>query len=133
VDLDAARQFIREHHHAILTTYRKSGPVQMSPVVVGIDGTGRAVVSTRESLYKVRHLRKDPRASLCVFTDPFFGQWIQIDGTAAILSLPEALEPLVEYYRTVVGEHPDWDDYRRAMISEQRVLIQIMIERAGPG
>ena len=133
MELDAAGQFIREHHHAILTAYRGAGPVQMSPVVVGVDQAGRAVVSTREPLYKVRHLRKDPRVSLCVFTDAFFGKWIQIDGSAAILSLPDAMEPLVEYYRTVVGEHPDWHDYRRAMVAEQRVLLQITIERAGPG
>ena len=133
MDLDKARQFIREHHHAILAAYRATGPVQMSPVVVGIDTAGRAVVSTCESLYKVRHLRKDPRVSLCVFTDAFFGKWIQVDGTAVILSLPEAMEPLVDLYRSVAGEHPDWDDYRRAMVSEQRVLVQITIERAGPG
>jgi PPOX class probable F420-dependent enzyme len=133
VELDAARQFIREHHHAILAAYRRAGPVQMSPVVVGIDEAGRAVVSTREPLYKVRHLRKDPRVSLCVFENSFFGKWIQIDGTAAILSLPDAMEPLVDLYRSVAGEHSDWDDYRRAMIAEERVLIRITIEKAGPG
>jgi PPOX class probable F420-dependent enzyme len=105
----------------------------MSPVVVGIDDAGRAIVSTREMLFKVAHIRRDPRVSLCVFTDAFFGQWIQVDGTAAILSLPDALEPLVDYYRTVIGKHPDWDEYRRAMVAEQRVLLQITIEHAGPG
>jgi PPOX class probable F420-dependent enzyme len=133
MDLDAARQFIREHHHAVLAAYRAAGPVQMSPVVVGIDEAGRAVISTREPLYKVRHIRKNPRVSLCVFTDAFFGTWIQVDGTAAILPLPDAMEPLVDLYRSVAGEHPNWDEYRRAMVSEQRVLIQITMERAGPG
>ncbi len=133
MELDAARQFIRQHHRAILTTYRSAGPVQMSPVVVGIDDAGRAIVSTREPLFKVAHIRRNPRVSLCVFTDAFFGQWIQVDGTAAILSLPDALEPLVDYYRKVHGEHPDWDEYRRAMVTEQRVLLQITIEHAGPG
>ena len=133
MELDAARQFIREHHRAILATYRSAGPVQMSPVVVGIDHEGRAIVSTRETLFKVAHIRRNPRVSLCVFTDAFFGQWIQVDGTAGILSLPDALEPLVDYYRSVIGEHPDWDEYRRAMVTEQRVLLQITIEHAGPG
>ncbi len=73
------------------------------------------------------------RVSLCVFTDAFFGKWIQVDGAAAILSLPDAMEPLVSLYRSVAGEHPDWDEYRRAMVTEQRVVIQITIERAGPG
>ena len=130
---DSASQFIRQHHHAILATYRIAGPVQMSPVVVGIDDEGRAIVSTREPLFKVKHIRRDPRVSLCVFTDAFFGRWIQVDGTAGILSLPDALEPLVDYYRKVNGEHTDWDDYRRAMVIEQRVLLQITIEHAGPG
>jgi PPOX class probable F420-dependent enzyme len=77
-------------------------------------------------------MRRDPRVSLCVFADEFFGDWIQIDGSAEIISLPDALEPLVAYYRTVIGEHPDWDDYREAMVREQRVLARITIERAGP-
>jgi PPOX class probable F420-dependent enzyme len=101
-------------------------------VSVGVDATGRAIVSTRETAYKTRNLRRDPRASLCVFDDGFFGPWVQIDGTADIVSLPDAMEPLVDYYRRVAGEHPHWDDYRRAMERERRVLLRITMERAGP-
>jgi PPOX class probable F420-dependent enzyme len=89
-------------------------------------------MSTRETAYKTRNMRRDPRVSLCIFVDKFFGDWIQIDGAAEIISLPDALEPLVAYYRTIVGEHPDWEDYRAAMVREQRVLVRITIERAGP-
>jgi PPOX class probable F420-dependent enzyme len=113
-------------------TYRRDGAPQMSPILVGVDETGRAIISSREPAYKVRNLRRDPRVSLCVFTDRFYGDWIQIDGRAEILSMPAALEPLVDYYRLVVGEHPDWADYRAAMAREQRVLIRITIEHAGP-
>ena len=132
MELDAARQFMRQHHRAILTTYRGAGPVRMSPVVAGVDHVGRAIVSTRETLYKVKHLRRDPRISLCVFTDAFFGQWIQVDGTAAILSLPDALEPLVDYYRAISGEHDDWDEYRAAMTKQRKCLLRLTIERWGP-
>jgi PPOX class probable F420-dependent enzyme len=90
------------------------------------------VLSTRETAYKTRNLRRDPSATLCVFNDGFFGDWIQVDGTAEIISLPDAMEGLVDYYRRISGEHPDWDDYRRAMEEQRRVLIRLTIDRAGP-
>jgi PPOX class probable F420-dependent enzyme len=96
------------------------------------DGDGYVVISSRETAYKTRNLRRDPRATLCVMNDRFYGRWIQVDGRAEIVSLPEAMEPLVDYYRRAAGEHPDWDDYRDAMRKEQRCLIRIQIEGAGP-
>lgn len=132
MDLDKARTFLEKHHWAVMATTRRSGRPQMSPIIIGVDDSGLAIVSSRETAYKVRNLRRDPRVSVCIFTDKFYGKWIQIDGTAEILSLPEAMEPLVDFYRTVVGEHPDWDDYREAMVREKRVLIRITIEHAGP-
>ena len=132
MEIDEAREFLSEHHHGVLATYRQDGRPQMSPILIGVNGQGQAIISTRETAYKVKNLRRDNRASVCVFTDEFFGDWIQIDGAAHILSLPGALEPLVDYYKRVVGEHPDWEEYRQAMFDEQRVLIQIDIERAGP-
>jgi PPOX class probable F420-dependent enzyme len=104
----------------------------MSPVTVGLDAAGRAIISSRETAYKVRNLRRNPRAALCVFVEAFTGPWVQIEGTAEVVTGPEALEPLVDYYRRLAGEHPDWDDYRRAMLADQRALIRITIERAGP-
>ena len=115
-----------------MATTRRNGQIQMSPVTVGVDADGRAVISSRETAYKVRNLRRNPQSSLCVFVDEFTGPWIQVNGTADILSLPEAMEPLVDYYRQIAGEHPDWDDYRRAMQRDQRVLIRVTIESAGP-
>lgn len=132
MDLAQARQFLNEHHRAVLTTRRRDGRLQLSPVTVGVDGAGRAIVSSRETAYKTRNLHRDPRASLCVFVDGFFGPWVQVDGTAEVVSLPEAMELLVDYYRRVAGEHPDWADYRQAMARERRVLIRITIEDAGP-
>jgi PPOX class probable F420-dependent enzyme len=132
MDLDHARDFIRANHHAILHTYRADGSPQMSPVACGVDDEGRVIVSTRETAMKTKNLRRDPRASLCVISDSFFGEWVQVDGIATVVSLPDALEPLVDYYRKVAGEHPDWDDYRNAMQRERRVLVRVDIQRAGP-
>jgi hypothetical protein len=67
-----------------------------------------------------------------VLNDRFFGDWIYIEGEADVVSLPEAMEPLVEYYRSISGEHDDWDDYRAAMEREQRVLVRITPRRVGP-
>ena len=132
MDIDKARTFLKTHHRAVMATYRRDGRPQMSPVGVGVDETGRVIMSSREPAYKVRNLRRDPRVSVCVFSDAFYGEWLQIDGQAEIISMPDALEELVDYYKRVVGEHPDWDDYRAAMAREQRVLVRITIERAGP-
>jgi PPOX class probable F420-dependent enzyme len=132
MDPNRAREFIRENHRAVIATRRANGDPQLSPVLCAIDADGRVVVSTRETALKVANLRRDPRVSVIVLNDGFFGEWIQIDGTAELVSLPEAMELLVEYYRSMSGEHPDWDDYRAAMERERRVLVRIDIERAGP-
>ncbi|MCZ7526138.1 MAG: PPOX class F420-dependent oxidoreductase [Acidimicrobiia bacterium] len=132
MDLDAAQDFVREHHRAVLVTRRSDGSLQSSPVVAGVDGSGAVVVSTRETAMKARNLRRDPRATLCVFTEGFYGPWVQVDGTATVVPLPEAMEPLVELYRQVAGEHPDWEEFRRAMVEERRVVVRLAPERAGP-
>jgi PPOX class probable F420-dependent enzyme len=132
MELDAARDFIRQNHRAILATNRKDGRPQLSPVVCTVDGDGCIVVSTRETAMKVANLRRDPSASLCVFNDGFFGDWIQVDGRAEVVSLPDAMNGLVDYYRSISGEHPDWDDYRAAMTRDRRVLVRVELARAGP-
>lgn len=104
----------------------------MSLVLAGVDESDRIVISTRETALKVKNLRRNPRASVIVFGEAFFGEWVQVDGPVDVVSLPEAMEGLVAYYRQVSGEHPDWDDYRAAMVSERRVILRLRIERAGP-
>lgn len=132
MDLDEARAVVAEQHHAVLATLRRDGTPQMSPVAATVDGQGCVVVSTRQTAFKVRNLRRDPRAWLCVLSDGFYGRWIQVGGRVRIVELPEAMEPLVDYYRSISGEHPDWDDYRTAMQRDQRVLLQIELTSAGP-
>jgi PPOX class probable F420-dependent enzyme len=132
MDIEKARAFVRENHRAVMATRRAGSDPQLSPVLCSVDAEGRVCVSTRETALKVKNLRRDPRVSLCVLNDGFFGEWVQIDGTAEIVSLPEAMDLLVEYYRSLAGEHPDWDEYRAAMERESRVLVRIGIQRAGP-
>ena len=129
---EQAQQFLRDHHRAVLATIRSDGLPQMSPVSCAVDDEGRVLISTREPAIKTRNLRRNPFASLCAFTDGFFGPWVQAEGTAEIVALPEAMDLLVDYYRRISGEHPDWDDYRAAMARDQRVIIRITISRAGP-
>jgi PPOX class probable F420-dependent enzyme len=132
MEIARVQAYLESHHRAVLATRRSDGSLQMSPVTCGITAAGEVVISTRETAAKSRNLRRDPRVSLCVMDDRFFGEWVQIDGTARIVGLPEAMEGLVDYYRSISGEHPDWDDYRAAMERERRLLVLVAIERAGP-
>jgi PPOX class probable F420-dependent enzyme len=132
MDVASALDFIRKNHRAVLATTRADGTTQMSPVTAGVDDEDRVVISTRETAYKVRHLRALPYAALCAFPDRFFGDWVQVEGPVEIVSLPEAMELLVEYYRRISGEHPDWAEYRAVMERDRRVLLRLTVERAGP-
>jgi PPOX class probable F420-dependent enzyme len=132
MQLERAREFMGVHHRAVLATSRSDGRPQLSPVTVGVAEDGRVLISTRETAMKTKNLARDPRVSLCVMTDRFFGEWLQAEGTAEIIHLPDAMEMLVDYYRRVSGEHPDWDDYRAAMVRDRRCLVRIEITRAGP-
>jgi PPOX class probable F420-dependent enzyme len=132
VDLDRAREFLRENHRAVVATRRRDGTVQLSPVLVNLDGEGRGIISSRETAIKVKNLRRDPYAQLCVFENHWPGQWMGVDGEAEILSLPDAMDPLIDYYKSFPDENPDWDDYRERMRREKRVLIRIELQRAGP-
>ena len=132
MDPERARAFVADNHRAVLVTARADGRPQVSPVVCGLDAEGWVTISTRETAMKVRNARKRPAVSLCVLSDGFFGPWVQIDGRTEVVPLPEAMEGLVDLYRQVAGEHPDWDDFRSAMERERRVLLRVHVERAGP-
>ena len=132
MQLERAREFMRVNHRAVLATSRSDGHPQLSPVTVGVSADGRVLISTRETAMKTKILERDPYASVCVLNDGFFGEWVQAEGTAEIIRLPEAMDLLVDYYRRVSGEHPDWDDYRQAMRRDRRVIVAITLIRAGP-
>ncbi|MFF4892001.1 PPOX class F420-dependent oxidoreductase [Micromonospora chersina] len=132
VDRDALIEFLRPRHRVVLMTTRADGRPQSSPVSCGVDAEGRLVISTYPERAKVTNIRRDPRVSACVLSDDWNGPWVQVDGTAEVLDLPEALEPLVEYFRSISGEHPDWDEYRAAMAKQGKSLIRVTIDSWGP-
>jgi PPOX class probable F420-dependent enzyme len=132
MDIAEAVEYVRTNHNAVLATLKQDGSPQLSPVTAGVDGDGKVIISTRETAYKVRHIRRNPRVWLCALPDRFYGSWAQLDGTAEIVELPAAMDGLIQYYRDISGEHPDWDDYRAAMERERRVLLRITVTKAGP-
>jgi PPOX class probable F420-dependent enzyme len=132
VDRRAMLEFVRPRHRLVLVTRRRDGHPQLSPVTGGVDAQGRVVIATYPERAKVANLRRDPTASVLVLSDDWNGPWAQLDGTAEVVDLPDALEPLIEYYRVIAGEHPDWDDYRRAMVDQGKCLVRVTIDRWGP-
>jgi PPOX class probable F420-dependent enzyme len=133
-DIAKAREFVAANPRAILATYRRDGQVQLSPVTAGVDASGRVIVSVTEDRAKTKNARRDPRVSLVSFTSNFFGAWVQVEGTASFADGPDRIDALVDYYRTLRGEHDDWDEYRAAMERDGRVLLRFSIVRAsGPG
>jgi len=125
-------EFLRPRHRGVLLTRRADGSPQLSPVACGVDAEGRIVVSSYPERAKSRNARRDPAVSICVLSDDFNGPYVQVDGRAEVLDLPAALEPLVEYFRVISGEHPDWDEYREAMVRQGKCLIRIEIDGWGP-
>jgi PPOX class probable F420-dependent enzyme len=127
-----AIDLVRTQHRAVMATTRSDGGVQLSPVLVAVDDDGTLMVSTRETTMKAHNLAQRPYAALCVLNDNFWGRWVQVEGPVTLEHLPEGMEALVRYYRNVSGEHPDWDEYRQAMVTERRLVVRVRVERAGP-
>ena len=133
MDVAKAKEFLTRHHYGVLATRRKDGTVQMSPITPGLDPGERVIISCRETAYKVKNLRRDPHASLCAFTESFHGGgWVQVNGTAVILSLPDALDSLMYLQRQVYGEHKNWSEFEQRMERERRVIIRITLDSVGP-
>lgn len=131
MEIEKGLDYVRDNSRAVLATRSRDGAPQMSPVTLAVvDDT--IVMSTRETAIKTRNIRRDPIAWICVFPDKWLGRWVQLQCRAEVVSLPEAIDHLVEYYRTLSGEHPDWDDYKRAMNEDQRCVFRFEIEAAGP-
>ncbi|WP_136517995.1 PPOX class F420-dependent oxidoreductase [Cellulomonas telluris] len=132
VDLPGLLDFVRPRHHMLLVTARADGRPQVSPVSGGVDEQGRIVISTYPGRAKTRNAERDARVSVCVLSDDWNGAWVQVDGTAEVLHMPEAEDALVDYYRCIAGEHPDWDEYRAAMRLQGKSLVRITPERWSP-
>jgi len=116
----------------VLTTFRSDGSLQSSPVSGGLDGQGRIVIASYPQRAKSRNIVRRPTASVLVLSEEFNGPYVQVDGDAEVIGLPDAVEPLVDYYRSIAGEHPDWPEYRQAMIDQGKCLIRITPRRWGP-
>ena len=132
VDRTALLDFVRPRHHMVLTTFRSDGSLQSSPVTGGVDEEGRIVIASYPRRAKSVNVRRDPRASVTVLSEDFNGPYVQVDGDAEVLDLPDAVEPLVEYFRAIAGEHSDWDEYRQAMVDQGKCLIRVTPVRWGP-
>ena len=132
VSLDELLDFLRHRHKGIYVATRSDGRPQLSPVSCGVDPEGRIVVSTYPQRAKTSNTRRNPEVSICFLSDDFDGPWVQVYGTAEVLDLPEAAEPFIDYYRSIAGEHPDWDEYTRAMANQGKSLIRITPTSWGP-
>ncbi|WP_433571806.1 PPOX class F420-dependent oxidoreductase [Streptomyces sp. CA-251247] len=132
VELDELLDFVRPRHRAILLTARADGSPQGSPLTCGVDDSGRIVMSTYPERAKTRNAKRNPRVSVIVLSDDWDGQWVQIDGDAEVLDAPDSVEPLVEYFRNISGEHPDWAEYREAMRKQGKSIIRVTPVRWGP-
>lgn len=132
VSLSQLLDFVRPRHNMVLTTFRAGQSLQSSPVTGGVDDQGRIVIATYPQRAKSANIRRRPRASVMVLSDEFSGPYVQVDGSAEVIDLPEAVEPLVDYFRSVAGEHPDWEEYRAAMVDQGKSLIRVTPQRWGP-
>src|ERR1700754_809153 len=132
VSLPDLLEFIRPRHRMVLTTFRVDGTLQSSPVSAGVDDDGRIVIASYPKRAKSANIRRTPRASVTVLSDEFNGPYVQVDGEAEVIELPDAVEPLVDYFRSISGEHPDWDEYRQAMTTQGKALIRITPTRWSP-
>jgi PPOX class probable F420-dependent enzyme len=132
VGLDDLLDFIRPRHRFVLLTRRRDGSAQLSPVSGGVDESGRIVISTYPERAKARNVRRDPAVSVLALSDDWDDPWVQVDGRCEVLDLPEALDAFVDYYRCISGEHPDWQEYRQAMLDQGKCLLRIAPQRWGP-
>ncbi len=132
VDREALYEFVRPRHRAVVMTSRRDGRAQLSPVTCGLDEEGRIVVATYPERAKAENARREPAVSVLVLSDDWNDAWVQVDGTADVIDVPASIEPLVEYYRSISGEHADWDEYRTAMQKQGKSLLRITVDRWGP-
>jgi PPOX class probable F420-dependent enzyme len=132
VGLSELLDFVRPRHRMVLTTFRADGSLQSSPVTGGVDQQGRLVIASYPQRAKSANIKRTPKASVVVLSDEFNGAYVQIDGDAEVIDVPEAVELLVDYYRAIAGEHPDWDEYRSAMLTQRKCVIRVTPQRWGP-
>jgi PPOX class probable F420-dependent enzyme len=129
IDLDRARRFLKSRHQGILATIRRDGRPQLSNILYVLDDDGRIKISVTHTRAKTRNLRRDGRATLHVQGRDAY-EYLVVDGTVQLIEGDGLGEKLRDYYRKARGEHPDWDEYDAAMIKEERLLLDLSIDRA---
>lgn len=133
MNIASAQKFLQDNHRGCIAVRQKDGWPQMTFVSPGIDAQGRVIMTSRGTTYKIKHLRRDPRVSMLIFGEQYSGsKFVQIHGTAELIELPQAMDTLIYWYKQVRGEHKNWDDYKKQMQDENRVIIRVTIEKVGP-
>lgn len=132
VDLAGLLDFVWPRHHMVVITTRSDGRPQSSPVSGGVDEQGRIVISTYPDRAKTANARRHPEVSVMVLSEDFDGAWVQVDGDCEVIDAPDSVEPLVDYFRSISGEHPDWAEYRQAMLDQGKSLLRITPTRWSP-
>jgi PPOX class probable F420-dependent enzyme len=133
MELSDARKFVKEHHHGVLVARKKDGSLQITLVSPVVDAVGNVILTARDSTYKVKNIKRDPRISLLVFGEQFHGSnYIQIDGKAEVIEHPQAMDLVLDWHRQIRGLPEDWDALKKKTLSEGRIAIRITIEKVGP-
>ena len=133
MEIADAQKFLKDNHRACIAVRQKDGWPQMTFVTPGIDEQGRVIITSRGTTYKIKHIERDPRVSMLIFGEQYSGsKFVQIHGSAEIIHQPAAMDGLIHWYKQVRGEHQNWDEYKKRMQNEKRVIIRVNIEKVGP-
>jgi PPOX class probable F420-dependent enzyme len=133
MNISDAQIFLKDKHHGVLVARKKDGSLQMTLVSPVIDTVGNVIITARDSTYKVKNIRRDPRVSLVVYGERFNGSdYIQIDGKAEVIDHPAAMDIVLDWHRQIRGVPENWDDIRKKTLAEGRTAIRVAIEKVGP-
>ena len=133
MDISEAKGFLKGKEHGVLVARKKDGSLQMTLVSPVIGANGDLIITSRETTYKVKNIKRNPQISLLVFGEKFNGSnYIQVDGKAEIIPQPQAMDIILDWHRQIRGEPENWDDIKKKTIAERRIAMRINIDKVGP-